>query len=93
MTFEDWWRECMGWTAYEPDPAQKALAESAWDCQQTLGQAEIDRLEALLIAHWTGDLVDLYFALNEKYPLGLLKAKLADSPFTKGDAGANTALR
>lgn len=73
MTFEEWWKDCMGWTEYEPAQKEKALAQAAWDAATEQSQLKVEGLENLIIVNWTGDIVDLYFLLDEKYPLGLLK--------------------
>jgi len=44
MTFEEWWDDCMGWTEYEPDPREKALAQAAWEAGMREG---IDRMYTL----------------------------------------------
>lgn len=40
MTFEEWWKDCMGWTEYEPDPREKVLAQAAWEAGWQAAQEE-----------------------------------------------------
>ena len=42
MTFNEWWEDCMGWTEYEPDIKEKALAEASWNAAMKQAKASID---------------------------------------------------
>jgi uncharacterized coiled-coil protein SlyX len=44
-SFREWWKECMGWTEYEPDQAQRALAESAWNFACEMQEGRISTLK------------------------------------------------
>lgn len=69
MTFEEWYSDFLH---YEGEPTRD-IAKQAWDAAMEQSQLKVEGLENLIIANWTGDIVDLYFLLDEKYPLGLLK--------------------
>lgn len=74
MTFEEWWDE-VGHNMWcdNDDIFLSDLVKAAWDAAMEQSQLKVEGLENLIIVNWTGDIVDLYFLLDEKYPLGLLK--------------------
>lgn len=61
MDFETWWKDCMGWTEYEPDPKEKALAQAAWDAAYEQGAED-----SLSVAYMAG----LKDASSRKLPEG-----------------------
>ena len=69
MTFEEWIGDRIETISSHEYAAEKA----AWDAAMEQSQLKVEGLENLIIVNWTGDIVDLYFLLDEKYPLGLLK--------------------
>ena len=69
MTFEEWIGDRIETMSSHEYAAEKA----AWDAAIEQSQLKVQGLENLIIVNWTGDIVDLYFLLDEKYPLGLLK--------------------
>ena len=68
MTFEEWW-EREDRVYLNEYSTFKMVAAQAWNHQQK----RIDDLERWIIDNWTGDIIDLYFFLGEKYTIGQLK--------------------
>ena len=73
MTFEEWFDKYNYQHEYTVE--EYVTAKAAWDAAMEQSKLKVEALENLIIVNWTGDIVDLYFLLDEKYPLGLLKQR------------------